>query len=220
MSKLKYVRDVFCTLVFNFRVLPFKKAIKLPFFIGHTYRLFIEDYRAIKLDVPLNEIKRFMVRFANGGSIDVVPRQYGVLAVLKGGELIFTGDCQFNAGCSLRVEGAMKIGNGVHFNRNCSLSCMNSVYIGDRTLFGFNCSVRDSDGHTIIRSGKKRINNMPIFIGEHNWFCANSTINKGTIIGCDNVVAANSVVKGTYKDHSLIVGMPGKVVDDDVSWLL
>lgn len=103
--KMKYLLDVPKTIWFNFRALPFKKALRMPFFVGHTYRLQIEDYKVIELNVPADQIKPFMVRLANGGSADIIPNKYGLLKVDRRGKLIFDGQCQFNAGCSIRVGG-------------------------------------------------------------------------------------------------------------------
>lgn len=114
----------------------------------------------------------------------------------------------------------LHIGKNFNANRNCNISCINSISIGEDSLFGFNCSVRDSDGHTIIRNGERRVNNKPIIIGNHVWVCANSSISKGTTIGSDCVVGSNSNISGSFENGKLIVGSPGRIIDENVNWEL
>lgn len=220
LNKVKYILDIPKTIYFNFRLLPLKEAIRLPFFVGHSYKIHVADKNSIKIRAP--KLKRFMIRFANGGSIDIAPNKYGIISLEKGSVINFFGDCQFNAGCAIRVNsgGVLNIGNNVHANRNCNISVSSSVAIKDNVLFGFHCSVRDSDGHSIIRHGIEKEKSLPIEIGEQCWICGNVSILKGSHIGKECVVGANSLVSGNFQNHSLIVGTPAKVIDDDVSWKL
>jgi acetyltransferase-like isoleucine patch superfamily enzyme len=108
---------------------------------------------------------------------------------------IITGDdCIFSFGalvvCSLKIE----IGN--------------NVWIGEYT------SLRDATHSFSVNSP---IGNSPdhlksIKIGSNVWIGRGCLILPGTII-CDNVIiAANSVVKGTYESNSLYGGSPAKFI--------
>ncbi|MEG2122097.1 MAG: DapH/DapD/GlmU-related protein, partial [Rikenellaceae bacterium] len=44
-----------------------------------------------------------------------------------------------------------------------------------------------------------------VYIGENSWIGANTVILKNTRIGANCVVAAGSVISGTYPDNSLII---------------
>lgn len=219
LDKVKYILDIPKTIYFNFRYLPFRYAVKLPFFVGHTYKFALKNYE-IKFNIPLNEIKMFMIQFGNGGSIDIPPQKYGLISVDKG-TLIFNGSARFNAGCTIRVSGGcLSIGDNVRANRNCNISCCKEIVIGKQTLFGYNVSVRDSDGHYILYGEEKSNISEKINIGEHVWICANVTISKGNRIGNDSIIAANSLcIRGTFEDGVLIGGVPAKVLRKNVNWL-
>lgn len=52
----------------------------------------------------------------------------------------------------------------------------------------------------------------PVHIGDNVWIGVNSIILKGSEIGNNSIIAAGTVVKGTYPPYSLIVGNPAKLV--------
>ncbi len=62
----------------------------------------------------------------------------------------------------------------------------------------------------------------PVRIGSGSWIGANAVILPGVTLGRNCVVAAGAVVRpGEYPDHSVIAGVPGKVVrryDPDTGW--
>ena len=73
----------------------------------------------------------------------------------------------------------------------------------------------DSNGIRLLsptRADWQRDEPEEIIIGDNVWVCINSTILKGTVIGNNCVVAANSVVKGKFPDNVLIQGNPAVIV--------
>ena len=64
-----------------------------------------ESKRIIKLNMPT---KRFSIRFSNGGSSDIIPNKYGLIHLDSNSHVVFRGDTQFSAGCSLRVHGKVE----------------------------------------------------------------------------------------------------------------
>ena len=55
-------------------------------------------------------------------------------------------------------------------------------------------------------------------IGNKVWIGCNVTILKNTFVGNNCVIAAGSVVKGTFPDNTLIAGNPAKAVKQNVDW--
>ena len=213
--KMKYIYDIPKTVYFNFRVLPFKKAIKLPFYISHSVHFDINNFKNILIESPV--IKRFMIRFVNGGSEDIIPNRYGLICLKEKGKIIFHGDAQFVAGCSVKCGGGLEIGAGFSANRNCNISCMEHITFMDNCLLGFHVSVRDFDGHKIAN----RTNIKPIQIGQHVWICANASILKGSVISPESVVAYNSCVNHVFDQSGvLLAGSPAKIVKENISWEL
>ena len=76
--------------------------------------------------------------------------------------------------------------------------------------------IRDSDNHTIVRDGYTPT--APIKIGNHVWIGVNCTILKGVTIGDGAIIAAGSVVTKDVPAHSLVGGVPAKVIRTDVEW--
>lgn len=58
----------------------------------------------------------------------------------------------------------------------------------------------------------------PIVIGDHVWIGMNVIVLKGVTIGEGAVVSAGSVVTKDVPPHSLVAGVPAKVVKTDVEW--
>ena len=100
---LKYLLDIPKTLYFNFKCLTFRQAIKLPFYVSHSFKIKLpknaKDIFSFK--VPTS---RFCVRFVNGGSEDVIPNKYGLIQISNNGKVIIEGNAKFSAGCAIRIE--------------------------------------------------------------------------------------------------------------------
>lgn len=56
------------------------------------------------------------------------------------------------------------------------------------------------------------IEKASIYIGEHSWLGVNSVILPGVTLGKFCVVAANSLVKDSFDDYSVVAGNPAKLI--------
>lgn len=204
------------TIYFNFRTLPVKQAIHLPFFIN--YRVELGTLSRV-IELPDDQIHLFMIKFGLGGS-DGVNAGKGYFSCGASSRVIFKGSAVFGAGCSLRVDcGLMQFGKKFYANRNCFISCTHKIVFGDDVFLGFNIAVRDSDGHTVLKNGNKKVNLLPVMIGDHVWICSETDILKGSSIGSDCVVSYRSCVFGDFSaPHCLIGGYPARVLQDQISW--
>jgi acetyltransferase-like isoleucine patch superfamily enzyme len=70
--------------------------------------------------------------------------------------------------------------------------------------------IRDLDNEYIRHNGK--LKDVPIIIGDECWIGLNVVIMPGTNLGRGCVVGANSVVKGSFPDYSVIGGVPAKIL--------
>lgn len=88
------------------------------------------------------------------------------------------------------------------------------ITIGNNCLFASGVQIIDTNGHEIESTNRTITTDTPapISIGNNVWCCLNSVILKGTTIGDNSIVAANSVVKGTFPSNSVIQGNPAKVI--------
>lgn len=101
-------------------------------------------------------------------------------------------------------------------NYNVTISCFEKIEIGENVIISENTMIRDSDNHTIVRDGYTPT--APIKIGNHVWIGVNCTILKGVTIGDGAIIAAGSVVTKDVPAHSLVGGVPAKVIRTDVEW--
>lgn len=108
-------------------------------------------------------------------------------------------------------------------NNKCSIICNELIEIGDRTDIASGVLIRDSDGHFLIDPSRKRDligNNVvaPIRIGNDVWIGSNAMILKGVTIGDGAVVAAGAVVTKDVPPHTLVGGVPAKVIKTNITW--
>mgnify|MGYP003791863733 CR=1 FL=1 len=88
------------------------------------------------------------------------------------------------------------------------------IFIGERVLIGTHVDIYDSDFHPL--SPENRLGGEPkkgaVTIQDNVWIGNRVTILKGTTIGAHSVVAAGSVVSGTFPERVLIGGVPARVI--------
>lgn len=115
----------------------------------------------------------------------------------------------------------MSFGDDVFINGGAHFS--GKIKVGDDVMFGPNVTAFGHD-HYFAIEGKKLVEIESIWrhqgveVGSHCWIGANVTILAGVILGNGCVVAAGSVLKGTYPPFTLIAGNPGavrKLIFDD-----
>lgn len=95
-----------------------------------------------------------------------------------------------------------------------------SIDIGEDCLFSSEIVFRTGDSHSILDLEENRINpSEDIKIEDHVWIGHRVCVNKGVRIASDNIVGTAAVVTKTFGDsHSVIAGVPAKVVKMGVSW--
>lgn len=217
----KYLLDMPKTVYFNFKCLPFRKALVLPFYISHSVKLDLPCRTSLKAIIHIpDDASRFSIRFVNGGSSDVCPNKNGLIRLKDGSRCTFGKNVQFAAGCSLRVDGGVFcVGNNFSANRNCEISCVECVEIGDDVLLAFRIGIRDSDGHSVVYDGVRNSTKEKVVIGDHVWICGEADIMKGAHIGSDSVIAFRSLVlKGNYENNSILGGSPAKMIRNNINW--
>jgi lipopolysaccharide O-acetyltransferase len=100
-----------------------------------------------------------------------------------------------------------------------------SIVIGDGTLIGSKVYIGDHSHGTYsnklskeqlhILPSKRELGDIkPIKIGTNCWIGDNVVILAGSQIGNGCVIAANSVIKGSFPDFSTIAGIPAKKVKE------
>lgn len=210
------------TIYFNFKVLKFKEAVRLPFFVDKDIEFGTLYRGVIKV---LFDARRFDIRFGDF-YLDGIPKESrGFLGMSSNSSIVFSGQATFSSGITLRTIGnsTIKIGTNFFCNKNCCIVSRESISIGDDVLIGWNVNIRDSDGetHVICVDGNKHINRKAINVSNHVWICAYSHILKGVELADNSVVAYNSTVNKSFCNESgiIIAGSPAKIVKRNVQWI-
>ncbi|MER6947733.1 acyltransferase [Nonomuraea sp. NPDC000554] len=113
------------------------------------------------------------------------------------------------AGSILRIGASCSIGRGTHVVAHQSIDIGDHVFTGPYVYITDQNHVYD-DPETPI--GRQWPRNNPVSIGAGSWLGAGAIILPGTRLGRQCVVAAGAVVRGEFPDHSVVAGVPAKLV--------
>lgn len=141
----------------------------------------------------------------------------------KNGEFVIGKNASFSAdyfrsydGTSIHIyDGARLSIRSGYINSDSKIECYDAITIGENVKISDNVIIRDSDNHA-IEAGKQ--SHAPIVIGNHVWIGMSSLILKGVSVGDGAVIAAGSVVIRDVPPHSLVGGVPAKVIRESVEW--
>lgn len=103
----------------------------------------------------------------------------------------------------------------ISIGQNFHITSASTLEIGKNTLILENVMITNIDHE--YQEIDKHILEQPLIvqetqIGENCFIGYGAVIQAGTILGKQCIVGANAVVRGHFKDYSVIVGVPAKVV--------
>ena len=109
----------------------------------------------------------------------------------------------------------MKIGNLTNFGANCFFGAAGGIKIGNDVIGGQNIRFHSEehnfqDKKLLIR--EQGVTHKGIEIGDNCWIGAGAIFLDGCNVGDGCVIASNAVLKGKFPEHSVIAGIPAKVV--------
>ena len=108
------------------------------------------------------------------------------------------------------------LGSG-YINFHSKLHCFNHIEIGENVIISENVIIRDSDNHQITGG-----NSMfaPVIIKDNAWIGMSAIILKGVTVGEGAIVAAGSVVTKDVPPHTIVAGVPARVIKKDVYYTI
>lgn len=117
--------------------------------------------------------------------------------------------------CTVHIGKDCVIGHGCYLS---SREIKTELTLGANCMLSRNVKVMTSDGHDILKDGKRINPAQSISIGEQVWLADNTTVLKGVKIGDNSIVGINSTLTKSITSGSIAVGNPAKVVQTDISW--
>ena len=206
------------TLYFNFRMLPFKQAKKLPFYFYGSVK-FSSLKGKVKIEAP---IKRGMVGF--GQPYEMTTRSRGIAEIVLKGKFIVKGHIQFGKDYFLFIkeEACCTMGHMSSMASNAKLICTKEITFGAWTRIGSDSQVIDTNFHQMIDTVtlEKFPVSAPIILGSYNFISNRVTILSKTITLNYVTVASNSLCNKNYSEFGkniLIGGIPAKLIKREIS---
>ncbi|MFR2839553.1 MAG: acyltransferase [Zhenhengia sp.] len=144
-----------------------------------------------------------------------------ILDIYESGTLNVFGKVNLCTGSKILIgkDAELHIGDGTYINEHSRIQCRKYIEIGENCAISWGVNIMDTDEHYIISNGAKKDKYRSVKIGKHVWIGANATILKGSTIGDNCIVGANSVVNTIINSNSLIVGNPAIIKRCDVNWV-
>lgn len=213
MLKNFFIHNWWAIFYFNFKMLPFKQAIKLPFdFYGNVRFVNLNG----KVIFNTNRLRKGMIKIGSQGR-DMFPLNPVILDIR--GELELNGFFYIGCGSTIRIESDARliIGNKSRIGANSIVFCEDKITIGENVEFSWNCQLMDTDRHEIqdVITGKVFPSRAPIEIGNNVWVGNHVCFNKGCHVPENTIVASCSLCNKNYLDiapFSILGGIPAKVI--------
>lgn len=114
------------------------------------------------------------------------------------------------------LSGATLKLDGVFLNCDVKIRVTESVEIGEGCVISHNVTIMDSDTHQVDQPDY--VKTKPVVIGKHVWIGSRAMILKGVSIGEGAIVAAGAVVTKDVPPHTMVGGVPAKIIKNDVTW--
>ena len=217
----KFVQHNWLAILYlNFRMLPLRQAIHLPIDIYHEIR-FVNLTGRIIIEAPT--YWRGMVKMGTQGAELFSVKNETILDIR--GDLIIKGRFTSGVGTCFRVDdnATMIMGENVIIGGLNLLFCSKCIELDAGFLSSWKCQIMDTDTHPIIDqlSQEEMPFISPVHIGEHTWLCNGVTINKGTQIPANTIVASHSLCNKDYTSvgtNCVLAGVPARAVAREKNW--
>ncbi len=209
-----FKRNWFAILYFNFKMLPFRQAVRLPFdFYGKI------KFQSLKGKVIINTtVSRgcFQFGFAQSEIFAGAP-----IIISVDGALILKGKpfC-LGSGSLLEIKNGatLEAGDDVLIAPRSKVIVKKHIQMGSHVHTSWEIQIMDSNFHYTrnVQTGEIAPIDKDVIIGNNVWIGNRVTINKGTVLPDHTIVASNSLCNKDYskagKQYITLAGMPAKIV--------
>lgn len=214
LSKIRFIYSLYI----NFKLLPFKQAIRLPIFIYPKTILVNKG----KIIFPNCELSFGCIKI---GTHELSFHQRKIYShILNNGNLFLDKNIELKAGicCTIAKSGKLYFKNDVKLGANTKIFCCKEIKIQNNTRIGYESHLIDTNFHYIESLGSEEFNDIakPITIGNWCWIASKVTINAGTVLPNNVIVGSNSLLNKDYTsavpENSLLAGSPAKLIKTGV----
>lgn len=152
----------------------------------------------------------FSRKFTRAGII-VVSGGFPLPKIINNGGEIYAENCQFYSGVRLEVgkDALLRIGKGTYLNRNTVVVANKLVDIGRDCRISWDVVIMDSDLHSLPG---EEFASKSVTIEDNVWIGCRSILLKGIRVGTGAVVAAGAVVTKNVPPHTVVGGVPARVL--------
>lgn len=143
------------------------------------------------------------------------------LHIKRNGSLIINGYNQLGCGSLVWIleDGLVSLGgNGTFTAGKNMIISKQKVEIGRACQIAFGVTISDHDFHKTYKNGVQNEETAPVIIRDNVWIGMNATILKGVTVGEGSIVAAGAVVTRDVPDHTMVAGVPAKIIKTDVEF--
>lgn len=210
--------NLFRTIYFSFRTMPFCQAIRLPVFIYGRVRLFILN-GSVRFENT--QIKTGMIKIGvNADSFSLFDHSGFVQLASKNSKMVFEGPASISVNSKVRVvAGELRFGKYVYIGEGVRIICNGgTIRVGDYSRVAFETTIMNSGFHHVYNSNKKNITRTtrPIHIGRYCWIGNRSTLSAGAAIKDFTIVCAGSLINRDFTlmegENQMLGGSPAKVI--------
>ncbi|QIS00562.1 acyltransferase [Vibrio diabolicus] len=140
----------------------------------------------------------------------------------RNAKLIVGKGCHIDGRIFVGAHSTVTIGDDFTVTGNVYLRAVEAtkITIGNDVIVAAGVTVRTNDGHTIhdLISGERINPSKDIVVADHVWLGDEVAVLKGVEIGEGCVVGMRSVVTKSIPANSLAVGLPAKVLKQNITW--
>lgn len=214
-NKKKFWQALIPSLIFNFKYLPLKQAIKLPILIykmrnlSQTGKIVLESEH-----IYTGMIQLGFPRAATYPNNGITWRNRGVV--------IFKGKCYIGNDCYVIVgkQGTLTFGDDFKANAGIKIVSECKITLGAHARFGWGGIMMDTNFHPLYDMEKKKFKRAfsPIVIGDYNWFGLQCYIMHGVHTPERCIFGARSVITrgGQFEPYCVHGGSPIRVLSRNV----
>lgn len=214
---LVFLKNVPKTIFFNFKYFGFRRGIHLPVFVSHNVLLSeMKGNVEIKGPIRTGMIK---IGFRSVGIFD--PGKSRSIWQIKG-TVQFNGPAIIGQGCKISIgpNGQLILGKNFIVSAETEFISYKKIEFGNDCLLSWRITVMDTDFHKIKTLDGVLINeDREITFGDKTWIGCNCLILKGTKVGNNCVIAANSFLNREIEgENQIIGGNPPQVLKTGITW--